>query len=499
MNLERETGITDLFWYVVSKWRLLILALVIGALAAACFSYIRTGKVTVIEEEKEEEGLTAETVTINDLDSYDMAALNLYFQYLELVKNQTDYVTKTEFMKIDPYNARISSASYYVKCLDASNLGGVLEAYMNVCRELNSEYGELFEFNIDKDSEGYEVASDETETEEEISGSSLSGNGIIHITLYANDEKTAQERAKAVEDALASRAETISKEVSPHVLEKIGFYNSRIRSSYLLNKQKSATDSLNSLTNSLNNVKKTFSVNAALYAEKVVNDPAIEDYSDIILSAADKTEIDKSTSSGTKTKVKQPSKSLKKRISKKLMVLGALLLAVIAAILLAIYYLLSRKLRPEDDITRIYGLPSFGLLRDPKRKKRTALDRFIEAKRFRRVNALEGETAEEMLAANIELGAKAAGAKTVYATGTIFGTKEKEWISKAVQLLQDKGITLIAGEPVLENAQALEQMGNSDCTVILEQAGKSDRLQSARLIHFCKERGIAPIGMAVAE
>lgn len=475
MNQDREIRLRDLLLFLLSKWKLLIIAIIIGALAGVlCTGFFA----------KESDS----TVTADDLDSYDITAINLYFRYLALANDQLDFIKNAELMQLDPYDCSASSISYYVKCSDASTLGGVLEAYTEVLREMNSEYGDLLSYNVSKDSEGYVTdTTSETQTEAQMFG--MSGNGIIRITLYGKDADSAQEKAEAVGARLVNSEGTISDVVAKNTIEPIGSYSGKVNTSTILSKQKSASDTLYSMTNNMNNVKKTFSSKASTFAEKLIDSGRIKDYSSFEL---DKYYNDKKE----ETKEKGFFERYGTRTIAKMAAMGAVIALAVLIVILILYYALSRKLRVEDCQMGLYGVPCFGIINDPN-KKRLGIDKKIRAALHRYVDTFEEDAAADIMAAKIRLCAEREKTTSVYATGSVFMRKEEQFAEKMKKILEEKGIKLIVGRKIFSDALTIDEMGAAGSVILIEEEGLSTRTEIEKNITYCKEQSIKPFGIII--
>ena len=118
MAREREISLRDLFWYLVSKWKTLLVIMFLGGIILGAFGYLKgTEKTAEIVAEKEitepveEKNDEAKEETIEHsepvvgLTDTDIASLNVYFSYKSLYDMQLDYNNTAEVMQLDPYNS----------------------------------------------------------------------------------------------------------------------------------------------------------------------------------------------------------------------------------------------------------------------------------------------------------------------------------------------------------------------------------------------------------
>lgn len=483
MGSERVIRISDLFWYILSKWKLLILAVVIGALLCGGYKYASAGRRSASGSSQE----SSKSAASDGLGSYDHAAANLFFRYLALTEEQMEYIRTAEFMQIDPYHADVSSASFSIRCEKEEDTDAVLEAYVSVLAEKTAQYGELVSYSVEKGYSNYYAPANEIETA--VFEQSDARSGIISVKIFGADETACRDRIQEISDGILSSAADIASRISDHTIQQVGEYTAKVSSPELLQLQKNAADTLYQMTNYMNNIQKSFSADATDYVNDMTAKGAIPD---IVELAAGNTE--EKTETAQAAPVVRSGAKAKKALMKGAFLGGAGLL-ILAVILLCLYYILSGKLRFEDDINSLFGVSCLGIVSDPSKKKKTGIDRAIEEKRYR-IRGLRKDTAE-IIAANLELAGKTAGAQTLYATGTVFGEKEKQLAEELKTLLQGKGLDLIVGEPLLADAASIGEMGKTGRTVLIETADATGRTDLAGKLAFCRENQIDTLGMVI--
>ena len=480
---ERIIRISDLFWYVLSKWKLLILAVVIGALLCGGYRYVSAGKQTASASSR-----TAKTAQTDGLAAYDHEAVMLFFRYLALAEEQMEYIRTAEFMQIDPYHADVSGASFFIRSEKADETDAVLAAYLPVLSGLEGEYGELFSYSLEKGFSGYSSA--DTQPEISVLDQKETDSGILTVKIFGADEASCTERIKAIEDRILAAAAEANSNGGSNTIVQVGKYTTNVYSPELLQLQKTAADTLYQMVNYMNNVQKAFSSDATDYVSDLTANGEIPDIAALVSDETQEDETEQEAAAPAKTSSSKAVKVLVKGA-----VLGGAALLILAVVLLCAYYILSKKLRFEDDIHGLFGIPCLGVAKDPSRKEKTGPDRAIEKRRYL-IRGLKKET-PDILAANIALAAKNSGWNTLYVTGTVFGEAEKQLAETLKELLGQKGIELKTGAPLLESAAQIEEMGETGNTVLIERASGSLRPNIAGKLAFCRESGVPVLGMIV--
>lgn len=114
-NYEQEIDLKDLFFAVLYRWRVLLLAAVLGACILGGYKGISGGQ---SEEQNVPEGLEQEA------EQYDSekAALEASIINLEItIEAQNHYITEAPIMQINPYNEAVASAELLIQSNELEN------------------------------------------------------------------------------------------------------------------------------------------------------------------------------------------------------------------------------------------------------------------------------------------------------------------------------------------------------------------------------------------
>lgn len=132
-NYETELDLRDLFFHLCYRWRSILIAALIGAIALGAFQYLqvtlihREGKQT--KEEKQFE------IDLQDYeDSVDNAKTNIQ-TYKKLIKEKQDYLKESVYMKLDSQEEWVAYKRFYIKMDQA-----VIEALPQIVQEDPADY-----------------------------------------------------------------------------------------------------------------------------------------------------------------------------------------------------------------------------------------------------------------------------------------------------------------------------------------------------------------------
>ena len=118
-NYEQEINLKDLLFSVLYKWRILLLAAVVGMMLVGGYKTLKVTENRTYEEEFER--------FIEEKAAVDKTIKNLKAS----IDEQNRYITNAPLMQINPYNEIVSAADVIVKSKEStgSNLNSLLALY----------------------------------------------------------------------------------------------------------------------------------------------------------------------------------------------------------------------------------------------------------------------------------------------------------------------------------------------------------------------------------
>lgn len=120
-SYERIIDLRDLFFHILYRWRSILIAAVIGALALAAIQHF------TIQNVHKDGGKTTEEMQYEiDLQNYRGSlrnARNNIKTYTQLIKERNDYLDDSIYMQLDPQNIWVGTKRFYVQ-MDTSALQG---------------------------------------------------------------------------------------------------------------------------------------------------------------------------------------------------------------------------------------------------------------------------------------------------------------------------------------------------------------------------------------
>lgn len=482
---EREIRVIDLLIYVAKGWRnifiwMLIMAIVIGAVqyvkeVRAVKDYESTKQVTM-EEEKEQVIFTVEQLR-QEMSSQEILAVNRVVRLEKEYTQLSDYVKNSLYMTMDPYNVSIAKIQYWINTDYEVNYMGITEkdrtddlvdAYINYLED--SQWRK----------EALEVAREDIELQyfSELISFGDYGDSFIVVIKYPDEEKL-REILPVLKETVNDYQKQIEKIYGKHELNLVNESVEVTADNDVYNIQYNRNSVLLNLENNIINYKNAFNDNQkSLYAgEILVNEEQVE--------AEEKAAADAAAPPTPQIRVKY-------------VVLGAILGAFLVCMVRAMAYILSNKLKAEDNVSAYLGVTSLGLIMEDKAFTKGVVgkvDAWLDSLAKRNLGNLTKEQQLKMAVSNILLYCEKGNMKQIYLNSSINCLEEKA--GELVQMLNERGITVKDGFSILQDASAMEEMSKADGVVFIEQAGKSRYEDLEREVKLCKEHEKTVIGLVV--
>lgn len=185
----------------------------------------------------------------------------------------------------------------------------------------------------------------------------------------------------------------------------------------------------------------------------------------------------------------------------KYVVLGVLVGGFLACAWAAVRYLFSSRLRLAEDLEINYRVPVLGIFpgQSGKKKAMGGVDRWFLSLFGRKEGALSQETLVQLVVAQVKAAAAKSGIQTVYLTGTGRSAAGKELQTYLCQALQKEGIGAEEGNSILQDAQSLEQMAQSDGVILVEAVNASRYGEVQEEVALCRRYQAAVLGSVVLQ
>lgn len=335
---EETIDLKNLFFYILKKWKHILIGLLVGLLLGCAFSFYKmsTNNPNAILDR------------VNS-DTFDKSNVIQYSDYVSLYNKEVDYAQNSLLMNLDSNNMYTGNLSYSVNSLekDIKSIENYYDGILNVDNNFDTILSSLGNEYKDKDVKELINLDFLLSNNNSVNiSSSVYDSGLLDIIIYGTDEKLVETLKNKIEEIIDEannyvrynyEAVTISK-----VKDSVVYgYNSTV-SQYQINKINSRQSILNNLTN----LKSKLSSDELFYHEYYI--------------AGD--------GSGENAQAS---------FSKKWPVLFGIGLAVVVAGVYFLLYLFDDHIKSFDEIKDRYKLPLLGTLKVTDKEYKNVIDKFI--------------------------------------------------------------------------------------------------------------------------
>ena len=344
----KEIDVMKPIYHVLSKWRMLIIGALIGALLFGALGAFRAGRTSPDEASLKEEKATYE----DELKAYETNKENLQNRIANLENNieQQQYIQERSVMlEMDPYNIYETVLSYYVD----TNYEIMPELYYQdpnyTAVITNSYYSAIMRLDISEffvTPERPEVLTDNPVSgngERLLSVSVDAGQGTFTITARADTQENLDRLTQAIQDTVDETKKLLNKTIRTHTLSVLDSKTGQTVDFDYTDLQQSFDDNIYNLTQSL-------------------------------------TEANDSLSALEEPKAPAEASADVKKTAAKYGIIG-LILGLGLVVLIYVFRLVAMDpVLSPDDIGERYQIPVLGIYTEKDRKSRNKLDQCIVGK-----------------------------------------------------------------------------------------------------------------------
>ncbi len=460
---EREINLVDMIWAVCLKWRAMLLWGIMFALILGGIGYYNNVR------EQDIEALEGK------LTDKDRIQVDTYLTYLELYDIQKDYNENAPLMQLNPDEFYVNVLTYYVDnhhvveypvISETDNIYALVQSYRTVLRTdtFTDAIAETMEMGETEKRYSIELV-DLNNAYGDIAVPSNSYN-MMTITVYGETLQDCEKLSALVQSTIEESKTGIENQFGAHDITLIDNITKQVSDIGLSVYKKTNVDNLNLYNTGLESSAANLSSSALSYA-------------DVVKEKEDNEEKDVS------------------QIDIKSVVVGFVVGLFAVIFISAMGYIFNKKHRYEDDYERTYGVKFLGTVGSnvtEKKKLFSGVDRRIYKKRHANMRKLTPGEEEDMVASGIKLLAKKACADKVYLTGATIDEVSEDIIDTFTKRLGKDGIELVAGKPIIYNAEALEKASETGYIVMIDKIGETTYNQVYDMLDCCDNHKICVLG-----
>lgn len=487
---EREIDLLDMIADILSHWRGLLVALIIGAVLMGGFSYVKSYRniqsTPTVEEEPELDELAVEeqlTQLEDSLSDSEKAAV------LTTVDDEREYLYKDKYfqesvyMQLDPLDIVQTELVYRIQAEDeglAQHLGTL---YKNIVGGVGLYDWVEQQTGIDA---AYAAELISVSTNPEIfvrNGANIStGSDNLKVTVIQKDEETCGQLAAAVSSYMEQQQKNLVKELGNHELILLSETSGKIISTDMMARQIDYGNQVSNLRSGIASAKAGFTADQQKYYDLLTGEEETRE-----------AEMDqKDTTTEEEPVLASPS------VSKKYVLLGAVLFAFVYAGILFLIYIFNSKIRVSDELQSLYHIPLIGVV-VKNSKKKFILDKWVDDLRYYGKRKFDAKQSMELAFAAVKIVAVKNKLNTICLMGCNLEAGAGSVCENLKTALEKEGVNVTVLDNVLYNAESMEKVEAMTGVVLVEKAGSTLYNEVANELALLKRQDITVLGGIIVE
>lgn len=488
----REIDLFDMIADILSHWRGLTVALVLGAVLLGGFSYMKSLRTvqnvqqpeTVVQEETTvEEQLTQLEQSLDDKSLATVLAVVDDEKEYDLKKT---YSENSIYMQLNPLQTAQTELIYQVQTADGSmdgQLGALYTSLLNnvglydwVAQQTGIEAGYVGELISAETVSTLTIQSKTEKLQQEM----FLGTNCVKVSILQSDAETCQKLAEAVEDYISEEQKQLNNELGQHALVLVSETTGSVMKKDLMDEQIKCRNEIASLQSTIATAKADFTEEQKKYYE--------------LLTWEEAEQLEQPSQNVTAEENPVPIPA----VSKKYVLLGAVLFAFVYAVVICMVYIFNTRLRESDELQSLYGIPQIGLVvRESGRK--VFLDKWVDSLRHYGKRKFTAEQSMELAFAAIKIAAVKNGLNNICLMGCNMSAGADKVCESLKAALEKEQISVSVLDNVLYDAEAMEKMDAMQGAVLVEKAGSTLYNEVAGELELLKRQDITVLGGIIVE
>lgn len=488
---EREIDLLDMIADILSHWRGLLVALIIGAVLMGGFSYVKSYRNVQSEQEAEEEPeldeMSAEEQlaqledSLSDSEKISVAA-TVDDEREYLYKNT--YYRESIYMHLDPLNIVRTELIYRIQAEDGSLAQRLGTVYKNLVGGVG-----LYDWVEQQTGIAAEYAAEliSVSTDPAIfvgnGAQNISiGSDSLKVTVMQKDEKTCEQLAEAVNSYMEEQQKNLAEKLGSHELILLSETSGKIISTDTMARQIDYGNQLINLKAGIASAKAGFTEDQQKYYDLLTWE-----------EKAKEAEMDhKDAATEEEPVLESPS------VGKKYVLLGAVLFAFVYAGILFLLYIFNSKIRVSDELQNLYHIPQIGVVVKDSKKK-FILDKWVDDLRHYGKRKFDAKQSMELAFAAVKIAAVKNKLNTICLMGCNLEAGAGSVCENLKTALEKEGINVTVLDNVLYNAESMEKVDTMTGVVLVEKAGSTLYNEIANELALLKRQDIAILGGIIVE
>lgn len=490
---EREIDLLDMIADILSHWRGLVVALVIGAVLMGGLSYVKSYQniqnIQNAQPIEEETTLDAATVEKQLMQLEETLEESQKAAVLTTMDDEREYIWKENYaensvyMQLDPFNIAQRQLVYQIRTTEE-----------NQNQSLGTTYGDVLDnvgmYNWVEEKTGVPAAYvKELITVSTTSAISIAndqfagtvGTDRLKITVIQKDEESCKELSDAVKAYVEQQKATLATEVGNHELILLSESAGMTLGMDVMNRQIDYGNQVSNLRSGIASAKAGFTADQAKYYDLLTWEEGMDE-AEIV----------------QKDTVEEQTVAVSPSVSKKYILLGVVLFAFVYAGILFLVYIFNSKLRVSDELQNLYHIPQIGVVVKDSKKK-FILDKWVDDLRHYGKRKFDAEQSMELAFAAVKIAAVKNKLNTICLMGCNLEAGAGSVCENLKTALEKEGINVTVLDNVLYNAESMEKIEAMTGVVLVEKAGSTLYNEIANELALLKRQDVAVLGGIIVE
>ena len=352
----REIDLLDMIADVLSHWRGMIVALVLGAVLLGSFSYMKS--LRTVQNVQQPETVVQEEATVQEQLTYLEQSLdnNSRAAVLTVLDDEKEYdLTKTYsensiYMQLTPLQTAQTELIYQVQTVDVNmegQLGALYTSLLNnvglydwVGQQTGIEAGYVGELISAETVSSLTIQSKTEKLQQEMS----LGTNCVKVSILQSDAEACQKLAEAVKAYISEEQKQLNNELGQHALILVSEATGSVMNKDLMDEQIKCRNEIAALQSTIAATKADFTEEQKKYYELLTWEEA---------EHSEQPEQPAQSVTAEENPIPTPA------VSKKYVLLGAVLFAFVYAVVICMVYIFNTRLRESDELQSLYGIPDW--------------------------------------------------------------------------------------------------------------------------------------------
>lgn len=494
MEKERTIRIKDLIGYILKRWRLLLICMIIFAILLNGYSCLKSYQAIseAKNQDREEVDFSQYENKLSEKEILEVEnAVESYRMYEQSYEDYKEYNITSIKMQLNANAVSTQKMIYQITSnqKDVVNISDALVEVIpsdEICKNILDEtqwdidvsyVKELI--NVTNTHMDTFAVSDQNVTDIVQNNVEEDTPVLITITILADSQDNCEVIRNLMEKEVNTAVASLQEQFGQFNVEKISDIYGVEANKDLLREQQSSINEMNNSNNSMHTLENNLTDDQKSYFSALVNEQASEEESNI-----SQTEI--------------PNMQY---INVKYIIVGAALGIILCCFYAICRFFLDRHLLSPnyvfDDLKSEVLLVYSGT--QGAKKKNNLIDKWLEKIFHEDVGLYTGNEKLHMLCAEIQIAEEKNSLNKIHISSSIENEKIKDFISEFSECLEKKNLEFSTGASIVSDTDSLEKFAVADGVIFVEQMNKSLVSEMNQELNLCNKYSVKNLGFILID